>query len=86
MNKKQRDKTLKNSDAMGFLDLITWCLGAAWLIVVIIAASTNQAMSTGMLIAAAAAPIYLALLRIRMLLRAIRVDALLRESEEQTRQ
>lgn len=85
MQKKLREKTLKNSDAMGFLDTIAWCLGAAWLTLVVCGVATNQDLGTGMLIAAGVAPIYLALLRIRMLLRALRVDALLREAEEEAR-
>jgi len=79
MNKKQRDKVLRNSDNMHFMDTILWCLCAAWLFMMVAGMFTSDTMDAEALAGLVMSPLFMGLLRIRMLVRAIRVDALLRE-------
>lgn len=76
MTKKHRDKVLWWSDAadladrVGYVLLLLCCLGAMW-------EESNSEIGI------AAGFVVVGLLRIRMLVRAIRVDALLREAERE---
>jgi hypothetical protein len=78
MEKKHRNRTLYWSDAadladrIGYVLLLLCCIGAMW-------------QESGPEIGIAAGFVLVGLLRIRMLIRAIRVDALLREAEEEAR-
>lgn len=83
MTKAHRDKILKNSDTMHFADTILWCLCAAWLAMMVAGMFTSDTMDAEALAGLVLAPVFMCLLRIRMLVRAIRVDALLREAERE---
>ena len=79
MNAKQRAKVLKNSDTMNFADTILWCLCAAWCFMLFAGLITSEQLGNEDIAAMLLVPLFMGLLRIRMLVRAIRVDALLRE-------
>lgn len=78
MNAKQRNRTLYWSDAADLADRVLYVLLAAWIVAAAITLSEPGYWP-------AVGIVCLGLVRIRMIARAIRVDAILRESEEEAR-
>lgn len=82
MQKKQRDKALKNADAADTLDKFWYLFLLAWSVGAWVALSAEN-KDPGYW--PAVGFVLVGLIRIRMIARAIRVDALLREAEEEAR-